>query len=475
MASKRDLDDVDDGEIPEPEPKRPKKQKSKARDHQNSGIDPTWGQKYVFSGMAKATTIPAGEESDFEDDADAMAYLNSVRQEANGIPHLLVAPKVEIGPQLPADFQTNEDSVDEGHQERADRTIYRNGIGDARGYYQDGAYTAMPETNGDSHNYEEGDGRNNDLDKETALQEAYFKTLIDQYLRLRTTLNSTPPPNAASRLSASQPTFAAPFNRHSSTISLWSRVLSTTDPHPLQLALMSKDSIICILCVLLGGKLLRRGYSLPERTSRWLWALLARLPDKGELNHTEIGWVRDLGRRAVLLGRSMAEMAALREELQDGGLGAHEAVDESSSDEEVFAEIDYAEVHGANSPDDKEDDPAPAPDHKDEQKPPKLELEEGEAEEEDDVAMDIASDSDAEDGEVVESPVEDLRDAKARLLARIEDEARDVEAQERAEEAAAKERSGLNMRATVNMILTVAGEFYGQRDLLEFREPFASI
>jgi hypothetical protein len=47
--------------------------------HQNAHIDPTWGQKYVFSSHENATTIPVGEESDFEDDADAMAYLMSVR------------------------------------------------------------------------------------------------------------------------------------------------------------------------------------------------------------------------------------------------------------------------------------------------------------------------------------------------------------------------------------------------------------
>lgn len=79
MANKREIDDIDDGEVVEPETKRPKKHNTKTRQHQNSGIDPTWGQKYVFSGTANATTIPAGEESDFEDDTDAMAYLNSVR------------------------------------------------------------------------------------------------------------------------------------------------------------------------------------------------------------------------------------------------------------------------------------------------------------------------------------------------------------------------------------------------------------
>lgn len=79
MSTKREYGDVDDGEIPEPKAKRPKKQSARSRQHQNSSIDPTWGQKYVFSGGADATTIPAGEESEFEDDADAMAYLMSVR------------------------------------------------------------------------------------------------------------------------------------------------------------------------------------------------------------------------------------------------------------------------------------------------------------------------------------------------------------------------------------------------------------
>ena len=79
MSAKRALEDADEGEVHEHEPKRAKKQSSKARQHQSSGIDPTWGQKYVFSNLPNATTIPAGEESDFEDDADAMAYLTSVR------------------------------------------------------------------------------------------------------------------------------------------------------------------------------------------------------------------------------------------------------------------------------------------------------------------------------------------------------------------------------------------------------------
>ncbi|KPM34238.1 hypothetical protein AK830_g12332 [Neonectria ditissima] len=476
MATKRELDDIDDGEIPESQPKRPKKQNAKSRQHQHSGIDPTWGQKYVFS---NATTIPAGEEDEFEDDTDAMAYLTSVRQEANGIPHLLVAPKVQIGPQLPADFERDDSNSDE--KETIDRTIYEDGIGDTRGYYEDGAYTAMPDSWGGDSEYEEretpGDEQE-DFDEEKALHEAYFACVLDQYLRLRDVLNTSPPPNAASRLSPSQHTSATGFGRQSSPIALWSRLLRTSDPHPLQVALMSKDTVLHILRVLLGGKFLRRGYTLPERTSRWLWALLARLPEKGELNHNEIGWVRDLGRRAVLLGRSLAEMAALRDELADGGLGAHEAVDRSSSDEDVLADASEVEVEGANSPDDQEDTSEPHPITEPEEPAPIPDAAEGEVDDEgepEDVAMDLASDSEAEDGEVADNPEADLEDAKARLLAQLNNAPSESEIREDEEREAARERSRANLRATLNMILTVAGEFYGQRDLLEFREPFVGM
>lgn len=78
MSTKRDIEDPD-GDTPEPQTKRAKTNSSKTRQHQNSGIDPTWGQKYVFSSSENATTIPEGEESEFEDDSDAMAYLMSVR------------------------------------------------------------------------------------------------------------------------------------------------------------------------------------------------------------------------------------------------------------------------------------------------------------------------------------------------------------------------------------------------------------
>jgi hypothetical protein len=249
---------------------------------------------------------------------------------------------------------------------------------------------------------------------------------------------------------------------------------------------MSKDSVLRVLRVLLGGKLLRPGHSVAERTSRWLWALLARLPDRGELNHAEIGWIRDLGRRAVLLSRSLAEMAALREELAaEDGLGMDEGVDGYSSDDNES--LGAADAEGDDGPSDQiQIDPTAAIDEIDsaaESRPPPPDegpdYEDGEiAEEEDgdkdeDIAMELESASSVEEGEAADDNQGDLEDAKARLLAQLDASAAEEKQRLAAEEA--RERSRMNMRATVNMILTVAGEFYGQRDLLELREPFVGM
>lgn len=79
MSSKRSYAASDVNDVAEPPHKRSRKPNPKTRDHQNAYIDPTWGQKYVFSSAAGSTTVPVDPDLDFEDDADAMAYLKSVR------------------------------------------------------------------------------------------------------------------------------------------------------------------------------------------------------------------------------------------------------------------------------------------------------------------------------------------------------------------------------------------------------------
>jgi hypothetical protein len=80
-----------------------------------------------------------------------------------------------------------------------------------------------------------------------------------------------------------------------------------------------------------------------------------------------------------------------------------------------------------------------------------------------DMEMDLES---QEEGEVSDER-QDLAAAKERLMQQL-DELNELDEFDEL-------RSRMNMRATLNMILTVAGEFYGQRDLLEFRNPFTGL
>lgn len=375
------------------------------------------------------------------------------RHQATEIPHLLVAPKVQIGPQLPTELETAHgdetapnEADDDADYDYNERPMYADDQGQSKSYYEDGAFFDLGEDD-----FEEGEEREDGIDPSTAMQEAYFASLMRSYLILRDILNRPPPKDASNRLSSSHLTHAAPFGRSSHTTSVWTNVLTTLDPHPLQLALLSKDSIFLILRVLLGGQLLHRGREIPERISRWLWALLARLPEPGELTHWELGCVRDLGKRAVLLGTSMEEMEALREEVEEDGLGITES-QEDDADEQLLAE-------GAPSSKTKESNPTngsePSP-------------EEGASDEEpaEDIAMELDSSGDEDDAPAPQS----LEEARRRLLAQLEE---DSDTGDPAIVEATRRRE-MNMRATISMILTVTGEFYGQRDLLEFRDPFAS-
>jgi hypothetical protein len=444
-----------------------------------------------------------------------------------GIPHLLIAPKIPIGPQLPTDLQQAEDE-DEGevHEERTDRSIYSQGQSDFRGRYEDGAYIAQPDWEAEQVAQQRRDNARgegwessamfDEEDAEATLCEAYYTSLRNRYNLLREKLQARPPASAVAALPRINSFHVGNFAPKSSVSTVWNRRLRETDPWPAQVASMDKDSVIRVLRIMLSGRFLRRGYDLEERTSRWLWALLARLPDRGEMSHTDIGWVRDLGRRAVLMTQSLADMANLREALEGEGmdLGVHDAVDESSDDEEVLQDFVVEEEDGVAESNESDGDKFPS----EEKAPPALPAEaeasnehpavptesevpicqppvsteadvptappEIEVPVEDDQnseAMDCSEDGEiAEDGEVAEEgevadehpavESESLEAAKSRILAEL-DHATAAE-EEEARAAENQLRARLNMRATLNMILTVAGEFYGQRDLLEFRDPF---
>ncbi|KAK7985258.1 hypothetical protein PG996_005501 [Apiospora saccharicola] len=549
MSSKRQAEDNPSRSTS----KRPRQSTNK----HSSQVDQTYGQRTAF-GDLRDPTIPNDDDLEWEDETDALAYLMSVRKEAHGIPNLLVASK-PIGPS----------------NESVDRSIYADGKGDFRGFYQDGAYTALPDEYYDEEEYDEteeaeattADGlktedvTNGDYDEEYSddaslgrprnsnideIHEAYYGSLKRQYLNLRQMLHSTPPDSLVASLPSDNPTEVDNFGASPDAFRQWTGRVMNTDPLPAQIASIHKDGVIRLLRIILTGKFLRKGQELHERTSRWLWALLARLPDKGELYYQEIGWIRELGKRAVLFMVSLAEAEILHQDYDVRG--TKDSDDGDGLDIEVDENLDDVSSEPASvddTPPEREDNPpidkvmqdgdatgeqdngqasdkaveslaTPAPVKK-ESSPQATEPQVPEgttdnATSQSDVEMQI--DSDMDEGEVsavsqpkIESTTADVEMAKSKLLAqlgglngtaddgeveepRLHEEATEPiepevkeESSEFAESLVDSEdiedeevaRAKANVRTTLNMILTVAGEFYGQRDLLEFRDPFGRI
>ncbi|KAI0017865.1 hypothetical protein F4780DRAFT_753494 [Xylariomycetidae sp. FL0641] len=528
MGSKRAAVE-DEGERTIKKPREHATHRDRVPKVNNSSIDQTYGQRGAFGDLQNLSTVPTGDSDlECEDDTDALAYLRTVRAQASTIPHIIAAKRA--GPSRPprvhdttaADGKAKGDSGDD-----VDRSIYQNGIGDFRGYYHDGAYTAYPENyfdeeeDAEEEDEDEGeadeatpeDGEGEWEDRSTSedgphnssadeIRDAYFTSIIRKYERLRDILQRDPPAMALLSLPPSNPTEVGPLGCKLDTFTKWSTRLRTTDPLPAQVAGMHRQGVMVLLRIITNGKFIRKGHVLRERTSRWIWALLARLPEQGELDYREIGWIRELGKRAVLLMVSLAELEVLREHYDVGG-SSRDSQDEAEGDVDEmleeglgvdwYGEDDDSVQQGATSGDGKtqqvqpEGDPATHTNGSDERpdtasaaEPPSPKPTSDTSAPPTDEPSDIemALDSDAEDGEVAETATaSDIEAAKARLLKQLEPSGDDSTG---SDEAAEAEREGrvralVNERATLNMILTVAGEFYGQRDLLEFRDPFGGL
>ncbi|KAK0703588.1 hypothetical protein B0T26DRAFT_607852, partial [Lasiosphaeria miniovina] len=464
-------------------------------------IDLASGQRAAFPGIGE-TPYSSDDEFEWEDDGDALAYLSSVQHQANTIPTVISAPRV--GPQLPSHLQPS-GTDDDGS---VDRNIYDNGVGDFRGFFHDGAFIAAPDPHPSSDEEgecaEDGHATRDRAEINKQLREAYYASLMKQFKSLRAQLHRKPPHNFVKALPRENGTFVGPFGSGSPTAAIWTRRILNTDPRPVQVAAMSPLGVMRLLRVIMKGKLIRHGYELPERTSRWVWALLARLPDGGEMGYDEIGWIRDLARIAVQVLVNDQQLAALRDELEEDGENfpdevkheEQEVVPENTK-ADVVDDSSHLELSALNSTA-ASTGPMPA-----EAADGLVSVHQNDPNHDSGGEMDM----DIDDGEVLDEPTAvtashnvdgDLAAAKTRLLDQLENlgnfytakapeptlENGSLNAEGKrltsnhnhddddSEQQREKERSQINMRATMNMIITIAGEFYGQRDLLDFRDPF---
>ena len=392
------------------------------------------------------------------------------RKEAGTIPTVLVAPR---------------DPTD-AYNESYDADDFDN-----TGYYENGVYYISDSVPATSNVVTAEEGTEMDP------RLAYFDSILYRFETLRAQLQRTPPPEAVAGLGTTHPIFPPPITRYRHSVALWWRgQMESINPAPAQIASMDKRTILRALGSLNGGRLLRSGEYIKPSVSLWIWALLARLPDRGDLSSEEIGVVRELGKRAVLVAIGLGEKNEWQEGMHEVEAGLDEE-NEGEEDEGTYAanvdeirlDIDeYSELNIGYS-----NDTAPPAVNTAPQIGPQLpvyldnaQADETASKEQDDreplaAGKDQATPIAAVEEHLpsykpqLESEEAQFNAAKARMLASLEDEPVEFEVniepeiEDPQDTAQDIPPSKSNTRLTVDMILTVAGEMYGQRDLLEFR------
>lgn len=275
-----------------------------------------------------------------------------------------------------------------------DDELYDNGIGDMRGYYEDGAYVgraiigpSMPES----------------AKVLVEPQEAFVAALTTRFLEQRTQMYLSPGPNALAQLDFEHP-ITYPATSDSAHIE-WHRLLRTTVPLPAQVRSMEED-VVWRLLARVQKHYLRPRRLIAKCTSAWIWALLSKLGDVGSMDNDHVSTVREFGKKAVAVQLSFQDTTT--------------------------AEL-LAQAIGGDRDGETEDL--------------------GEDSEKDDKTEDDSKRSAT--GTIADSVAEVAQD--------------DAPAVNKPEEGA---EAKLNTFATLDMIIVVIGQVFGQRDLLEFRQAW---
>ncbi|KAJ9407231.1 hypothetical protein DTO045G8_5080 [Paecilomyces variotii] len=412
---------------------------------------PVYGMKNAFPGLDD----PAGDELFYGPAEDGLEYLRMVRSEANSLPTLFVAAK--------ASEKTTVEATTHTHPENEAQDV---GSEPPEGLYTDGVYIApaVNTTEGTSLRHATGAG-----ETEPDAQSSYYNLLRHRFVLLRSTLRCQPPASAIAALDDQHP-ISLPRSSKAAR-SEWRHLLLSVDPQMVQLACMDMDSVLGVLEIMgrLMSENVKSGDALRvRRIGAWAWGLLGKCREVGQLGSEEVGEIRELGKRAATI---LARMRKAKE-VKIARRGAHtETGNEESDGEENEEEPEVQESEPGNATAEEPSETADATGGD---------------------PMDI-SQQEAEPTE--EGTPEYLEAVKARLQARLQDDlelkpelqrpgatitAVEEEGEQKEDEEAPSKMSEETLHtdaekqtlAMLDMIITIVGEFYGQRDLLEKRHAW---
>ena len=307
-------------------------------------------------------------------------------------------------------------------------------------------------------------------------QEAYYAALCTRFLQLRKLLHSAPAP---SELPSKEESTALAASLYGAPHSKWRQTFLYTTPSMRVLAKLEQESVIYGLQVM--ETLITKRNLLGEKESRnlgaWSWGLLGRCREVGEMMSEEVSVLRNVGKKALALRRKIRRREAEKEreekgekvedwgEAEEEGEEGEVAKDGTAEDTLIDDDtpMDIPRANGDSEPRNKPDDTqttnetTQAP----QSTPPRI--------------PSPTNHLSSHPTTILPSQTgyNPLHQAKLGLLANLCDSppadheapaGPDDESQRLAEAYAA-----------LDMIITVVGEMYGQRDLLEMREVWGEV
>lgn len=342
------------------------------------------------------------------------------RFEAKSVPKLLVAPASSAAPTQDEDLYADL----------------------PQGYYADGAYTATPLLPSYSHYAHPGQGEAEDFDP----QEAYYASLCARFDDISKVLQTPPPPMDTD---STNPPLDYWNTRK------WRNKMLHTTPTMTLLSQLPQEMVIHGLVNLestLTSNNFRTGKG--KNVGVWAWGLLARCREVGQMGSEEVGVLRDLGKRAVWLLRRIAAGEAVGagpEEVEYGFQG------EDGGDEEDTQGDGGEDIGGGEDANGLE---VVAGQNEEEEKL----LAEARAR----ILLSLPPSSQAQDDQGISSPSKSGGKKPQTKLETPSQPEIDLEA-DKQDSPAGSAFDQMAMHATLDMLVTIIGECYGQRDLLDGR------
>ena len=260
-------------------------------------------------------------------------------------------------------------------------------------------------------------------------QNICYDLLRHRFRLLRSTLRCTPPADAIAALDDSHP-ISLPRG-HEAARKVWRRLILSVDPHMTQLACMDSHTVLGALGIVareLSDVVRHQKAESIRRMGAWIWGILGKCREVGELSTEDVGAIRDLGKRAVKICEKIGEESSrYAQDGCDSDAGEDNSIRNASP--QVGSGHDVSKQTGVVG----------------------------------------TGDSDMPDAA---EELDNLEAAKARLQAQLlgEDDTQPAGGADQEEKDYVLQLT----QAMLDMILTIVGEFFGQRDLLEARQTWAS-